>query len=58
MRLAVLYDARVHLPAFHALKAWRLAVMASSTSLFHHQVYPSLKTLQIHPDQLSSDKAF
>ena len=38
MRLAVLYDARVHLPAFHALKAWRLAVMASSTSLFHHQV--------------------
>ena len=28
MRLAVLYDARVHLPAFHALKAWRLAVMA------------------------------
>ena len=38
MRLAVLYDARVHLPAFHALKAWRLAVMASSTSLIHHQV--------------------
>ena len=38
MRLAVLYDARVHLPAFHALKAWHLAVMASSTSLFHHQV--------------------
>ena len=34
MRLAVLYDAHVHLPAFHALKAWRLAVMASSTSLF------------------------
>ena len=32
MRLAVLYDARVHLPASHALKAWRLAVMASSTS--------------------------
>ena len=28
MRLAVLYDAGVHLPAFHALKA----------SLFHHQV--------------------
>ena len=38
MRLVVLYDARVHLPAFHALKVWRLAVMASSTSLFHHQV--------------------
>ena len=38
MRLAVLYDAHVHLPAFHALKAWRLAVMASSTSLFHHQI--------------------
>ena len=38
MRLAVLSDARVHLPAFHALKAWRLAVMASSTSLLHHQV--------------------
>ena len=28
MCLAVLYDALVHLPAFHALKAWRLAVMA------------------------------
>ena len=38
MRFAVLYDACVHLPAFHALKAWCLAVMASSTSLFHHQV--------------------
>ena len=38
MRLAVLYDARVHLPAFHALKAWPLAIMALSTSLFHHQV--------------------
>ena len=32
MRLAVLYDARLHLQAFHALKAWRLAVMALSTS--------------------------
>ena len=42
MRLAVLYDARVHLPAFHALKAWRLAVMASSTSLFHHLSKPIL----------------
>ena len=31
-------SARMHLPAFHALKAWRLAVMVSSTSLFHHQV--------------------
>ena len=30
--LAVLYDAHVHLPAFHALKAWGLAVMASSPS--------------------------
>ena len=38
MCLAVSYDAHVHLPAFHALRAWGLAVMASSTSLFHHQV--------------------
>ena len=38
MRLAVFYGARVHLPAFHALKAWRFHVMASSTSLFHNQV--------------------
>ena len=29
MCLAVSYDAHVLLPAFHALKAWRLAVMAS-----------------------------
>ena len=38
MRLAVLYDADVHLPAFHALKAWRLAILASSTSSFQRQV--------------------
>ena len=34
MDLTVLYDARVHLPAFHALSAWHLAILASSTSLF------------------------
>ena len=37
MRLAVSYDTYVHFPAFHALKVWCLAVMASSASLFHHQ---------------------
>ena len=73
MRLAVLYDARVHLPAFHALKAWRLAVMASSTFLFHHQVsrphrwgfdVPNASCclqqtcLEFRPDFLSSSSRF
>ena len=36
--LAMSYDACVQLPTFPALKVWYLAVMASSASLFHHQV--------------------
>ena len=37
MRLAAWYDTLVPLPAFHALKACRLAVMTSPTCSFHHQ---------------------
>ena len=58
--LLFLYDAHVHLPAFHALKAWCLAVMASSTTKLHIPIATHLlcclqqTCLEFPPDFLNS----